>query len=62
VHWVAEKYVLRYFYCTIDYGLNYQRGDGVCLVGYIDLDWARCVNDMKSTLACCFGLGSTCVS
>jgi hypothetical protein len=31
-------------------------------VGYTDLDWARCVSDMKSTSGCCFGLGSTMVS
>jgi hypothetical protein len=31
-------------------------------VGYIDLDWAGCVNDRKSTSGCCFGLGSAVVS
>lgn len=32
------------------------------LVGYIDSDWAGCASDRKSTLGCCFGLGSEVVS
>jgi hypothetical protein len=38
VHWVAAKHVLRYLCGTVDYGLNYLRGDGVRLVGYTDSD------------------------
>ena len=37
-HMVGEKHVLRYIAGTIDYGLDYVRGDGVSLVGYIDSD------------------------
>jgi hypothetical protein len=59
---VAAKHVLRYLCGTVDYGLNYLRGDGVRLVGYTDSDWAGCVSDQKSTSGCCFGLGSTVVS
>ena len=62
VHWVGEKHALRYLCGTIDYGLDYQRGDGVHLVGYTDSDWVGCVNDRKSTSGCCFGLGSVVVS
>jgi hypothetical protein len=62
VHWVAAKHVLRYLCGTVDYGLDYHRGDGVRLVGYTDSDWAGCVSDRKSTSGCCFGLGSTVVS
>ena len=62
VHWVAAKHVLRYLCGTVDYGLDYQRGDGVHLVGYTDSDWAGCVSDRKSTSGCCFGLGSAVVS
>jgi hypothetical protein len=62
VHWVATKHVLRYLCGTVDYDLDYQRGDGVRLVGYTNSDWARCVNDRKSTSGCCFGLGSAVVS
>ena len=46
----------------VDYGLDYQRGDGVHLVGYTDSDWVGCVSDRKSTSGCYFGLGSTVVS
>jgi hypothetical protein len=54
--------VFSYLCGIVDYGLDYLRGDGVRLVGYIDLDWAGCVSDRKSTLGCCFGSGSTVVS
>ena len=40
VHWVATKHVLRYLQGTLDYGLDYRKGDGVILVGYTNLDWA----------------------
>jgi hypothetical protein len=62
VHMVGEKHILRYIAGTIDYGLDYVRGYGVSLVGYTDLDRAGCAADRKSTLGCCFGLGSGLVS
>ena len=46
----------------MDYGLDYRQGDGVRLTGYTDFDWAGCASDRKSTLGCCFGLGSAVVS
>jgi hypothetical protein len=54
--------VLRYIAGSIDYGLDYIKRDGVSLVGYTDSDWAGCATDRKSTLGCCFGLGSGLVS
>jgi hypothetical protein len=57
VHMVGAKHVLRYVAGTVDYGLDYVRGDGVSLVGYTDLDWAGCVADRKNTSGCCFSLG-----
>jgi hypothetical protein len=62
VHWVVEKHVLRYICGMVDYGLNYQRGYGVRLVGYIDSYWVGCVSDKKSTSGCSFRLGSIVVS
>jgi hypothetical protein len=38
VHMVRAKHVLRYVVGTVDYGLDYVRGDGVSLVGYTDSD------------------------
>jgi hypothetical protein len=62
VHWIGAKHVLRYIAGSVDYGLDYVRGDGVSLVGYTDSDWAGCAIDRKSTSGCCFGLGSGLVS
>ena len=62
VHWVAAKHILRYVHGTVDYGLDYRRGDGVRLAGYTGSDWAGCASDRKITSGCCFGLGSIVVS
>jgi hypothetical protein len=62
VHMIGEKHVLRYIVGTIDFGLDYIRGDGVSLVGYTDTDRAECATDRKSTSGWCFGLGSGFVS
>ena len=62
VHWVAAKHILRYVQGTVDYGLDYSRGDGVRMAGYTDSDWANCASGKKSTSGCCFGLGSVVVS
>jgi hypothetical protein len=62
VHMVGEKNGLRYILGIVDYGLEYVRGDGVSLVGYIDLDSEGCAANRKSTSRCCFGLGSVLVS
>jgi hypothetical protein len=62
VHWIGAKHVLRYIAGSVDFGLDYVRGDGVSLVGYTDSDWEGCATDRKSTSGCCFGLGSGVVS
>ena len=59
VHLVATKYILRYLKGTIDYGLQCVADCEFRLVGYIDSDWADSVTGRKSTLGCCFSLGST---
>jgi hypothetical protein len=59
---VEEKHVLRYICGTVYYGLDYQRGDVVCLVGYTDSYWEGCVSEKKSTYGCCFILDSSVVS
>ena len=59
---MAAKHVLRYLRGTVDYGLDYVRGDGVQLIGYTDSDWAGSAVDRKSTSGCCFSLGSAVVS
>jgi hypothetical protein len=57
VHWIGAKHVLRYIVGTVDFGLDYIRGDGVSLVCYTDSDRAGCATDRKNTSRCCFGLG-----
>ena len=42
----------------MEYGLVYERRRSVQLVGFINVDWARCVEDRKSTSGCCFSIGS----
>jgi len=58
---VSAKHVLRYLQGTVDYGLDYVRGDGVRLAGYADSDWVGSASD-RSTSGCCFGFGSAIVS
>jgi hypothetical protein len=62
VHMVGAKHILRYVARIVDYVLDHVRGDGVSLVGYIDLDWVGCATDRKSTSGCCFSLGLGLVS
>jgi hypothetical protein len=38
VHMVGEKHFLRYVAGTVDFGLDYVKGDGFSLVGYTDSD------------------------
>jgi hypothetical protein len=44
---IGAKHVLRYIVGTVDFGLDYIRGDGVSLVCYTDSDWAGCATDKK---------------
>ena len=38
VHWIGAKHVLRYIAGSMDFGLDYVRGDGVSLVDYTNSD------------------------
>ena len=42
----------------MDYGLLYGADCRIGLVGYTDSDWAGSVTNRKSTLGCCFSLGT----
>jgi hypothetical protein len=59
VHLVAAKHVMRYLKGTIDCGLSYDGDHDFTLSGYIDANWVGSVSDRKSTLGCCFSMGST---
>ena len=56
------KRIIRYVNGTPYYGLWYLKDSNACLVGYLDANWARSVDDRKSTLGGCFYLGNNLVS
>lgn len=58
IHFGAAKRVLRYLQGTLDYGILYKAAESSKLIGYTDSDWAGCLDDMKSTSAYVFSLGS----
>jgi hypothetical protein len=45
-HWTTTKHILRYLCGTIEYG--YAQGDGVKLMGFIDVDRAGNAMDQKT--------------
>ena len=59
---MAAKHILHYIRGTVEYGLVYERRGIVQLVGFIDVNWARCVEERKSTSGCCFSIGLGVVS
>ncbi|XP_074327353.1 secreted RxLR effector protein 161-like [Apium graveolens] len=48
-HMMIAKRVLGYLKGTLDYGVFYKRSIGSNLLGYTDSDYARDVDDRKST-------------
>ena len=54
----TTKRVLRYIQGTLDYGIAYEKGKDVVLIGYCDSDWAGSEDDMKSTSRYAFSFGS----
>ena len=62
VHLIAAKHILRYLRGTIYYGLKYEANQKINLEGYVDSDWVGNAIDRKSTLGCCFSMGSSLIS
>ena len=56
------KRIIRYVNGTSDYGIWYSRDSNDCLAGYLNVDWAKCVDDRKSTSEGCFYLVKNLVS
>ncbi|KAF3620293.1 hypothetical protein FXO38_32441 [Capsicum annuum] len=48
-HWVATKKVMRYLKKTRDYILVYKNVDDLEVISYTDSDFARCLDDLRST-------------
>ena len=62
VQLIAAKHILRYLRGTVDYGLTYDANQKINLKGYVDSYWAGSAIDRKSTLGCCFSMGSGVIS
>lgn len=57
-HYGTTKRVLRYVQGTLDYGLEYVKGQSVVLIGYCDNDWSGLMDNMKSTSGYAFSFDS----
>jgi hypothetical protein len=57
-HWKATKRILRYVWCTIQFGIHYISRGTPLLVGFIDSYWVDDPSDLKSTAYYVFNLGS----
>lgn len=62
IHWTTTKHVLHYLPGIVEYGIIYIWGEGIRLIGYIDVNWAGSTTEKRSTSGCCFSLGSGVVS
>ncbi|CAL5325451.1 unnamed protein product [Camellia sinensis] len=62
IHFGVAKRVLRYIQGTLDYGIFYEKFLDAKLIGFCDIDWAGCVDDMRSTSGYAFSLGSGVIS
>ena len=59
---IAVKRIFIYLKGTIEFGLWYPKGNELTLISYLDADWARCVDDRRSTSGTKFFLGNSLVS
>ncbi|KAJ4976968.1 hypothetical protein NE237_002074 [Protea cynaroides] len=55
--WKMTKKILRYIKGTLNFGLFYSSSNDLKLVGYSDSDWARDLDDRKSTTGFVFFMG-----
>ncbi|XP_074377786.1 secreted RxLR effector protein 161-like [Apium graveolens] len=61
-HWEAGKRILRYVRGTLGDGLYYQKVNDSKVLGYCDSDWAKSVDDSKSTSGNIFFFGSSAIT
>jgi hypothetical protein len=62
VHWIGIKKALCYCQGTKDFMLTYRRSDKLEVVGYIDADFAGCVDSRKSTSVYIYTLAGGAIS
>ena len=53
---------MKYVSGTVDYGILLSKDTNTTIVGFCDVDWARCVDDQKSTSSGCFFVGNNLVA
>ena len=58
----SVKRIFRYLKGTLDFGLWYPKGKDFNLTTYTDVDWARSIDDRKSTRGGAFFLGKCLMS
>ncbi|XP_016749976.1 secreted RxLR effector protein 161-like [Gossypium hirsutum] len=58
IRFAATKRFFRFVKGTLDYGMKFEKAKELMLLGYSDSDWARSIEDMKSTSIYFFTLGS----
>jgi hypothetical protein len=61
-HWPVVKQILRYLKHTIDHGLLIRKCSSNQLFAFLDVDWASCLDDRRSTSGFCIFLGSNLLS
>lgn len=61
-HFQAVKRILHYVKGTLHYGLPFDHGTHMSIIGYSDADWARCVETRCSTYGYSIFLGSNLIS
>ena len=59
---IALKRIIKYVKITAEFGVWYNKDTSDVLAGYSDADWARNVDDRKSTSGGCFSVGNNLVS
>jgi hypothetical protein len=62
IHLVVVKRIFKYLKGTMTYGLWYPRNHNFQLTTYLDVDWANCVDERKSTSGGAFFLGDSLVA
>ncbi|GKF52363.1 uncharacterized mitochondrial protein-like protein, partial [Tanacetum coccineum] len=61
-HFQSVKRILRYVKGTISFGLTFSRPHKNSIIGYSDVDWARCLDTRRSTYGYSIYLGGNLVS
>lgn len=61
-HLIAMKRIFKYIQGTLDFGLWYPWNDIFSLMAFVDVDWAGCLDDWKSTSGAAFYLGDCLVA